>query len=1174
MGLGIRAPRSEASDTLCGPTVVALMETMSPQQGTIGQNRSGSLTGGSKLGTLPDSKKQMKTLAHRRQSAPSLVISKALTKTRSMSRENCVYPVSPETCPLVQAFLSPGRTFLAYAHTQMKTGLQTQERHLFLFSDTLLIAKAKSPSHFKVKARVRVCEMWTAGCMEVVCEGSTSPDRSFVMGWPTFNCVVTFSSVDHKEKWLSLIKSRLNEEKDKDDPKTIPLKIYAKDIGNCAIAKTLAVSNSDSTTDVIRMALQQFGIVGCVSDHQLWVSSRKDDSPYPLIGHEFPFSIKMSHIRDGGGRGKDTVPTPLGQGALLLDQCLPPDTQCQFILKPSRVGPSQAPFIEPDQKSFKRKRSLINWAFWKGSSNQLDGVPLSPTSLSPSPGRLFGRSLSSVSPPDHTLPKAVVDMLVFLYQEGPYTRGIFRRSAGAKACRELRDRLDSGTEDSHTLTQESVFVTAAVFKDFLRNIPGSLLCVDLYEQWVMECEDDDERIQAIQRLIQLLPRENLLLLRYVVAILHCIQGNAEYNQMNAFNLSVCIAPSMLWTPAPCSPKGEGEAAKKVCELVRFLIENCSKVLGDDVTSLFGGFPQKSCSSDHESDMSSFQMNDSSYDSLENELNDDPDSPFQESLPLRDKPDSRSRDSVITLSDCDPDLEADVLQRPPLARPRKFTPATRQPRPRQHFVQSQGPQRLRRSSEPSLGRSPGAVISQSNKQLLASRKASYDATMEGGEEEEDDEEDDDEDEVFLVQGLRTLQLQQDRLVTSAERVGAGSLGRRKLKHAPPPPLRLDASCSSQSSPATSPTGSSLSSLDSAFSQYSTDYVISAGFPLAEPSLRSPLCPRSPQGSPPRGDTVDWNQPLHPSRTPCTHHGLHPNTWLKRDRRLSLRRRDNGLLEKEVGEGKGVNVPKVPEVKDVEISGVEVKGEEVKGEEDKSEEGSTRRRFSSPPSYQQAVLQLQKNRSPFYRGTEQHLTIRELRQLHDQACRASRRTRAGSDVTQWPAGTGSEVIQPPQSVFYGQSVSTLTVQRQKSHSITPPLEVCCDLLTVPRRASEPSRGTGLASSLTLERARVTSPTRGVKFQLLSERGLRVSDVEAQSPGAEANAEPCFCLSPSATRAVKDYFSSQGQVDADACLQQSQEVARSLVQGRMEWQSRRCSDPHIEDFDQIFFAEESYV
>ena len=60
-----------------------------------------------------------------------------------LCRENFVPLVSPEACPLVQSFLVPSRAFLGHAHVQLKTGLQTQERDLLLFTDTLLIAKAK-----------------------------------------------------------------------------------------------------------------------------------------------------------------------------------------------------------------------------------------------------------------------------------------------------------------------------------------------------------------------------------------------------------------------------------------------------------------------------------------------------------------------------------------------------------------------------------------------------------------------------------------------------------------------------------------------------------------------------------------------------------------------------------------------------------------------------------------------------------------------------------------------------------------------------------------------------------------------------------------------------------------------------------------------------------------------
>ncbi|XP_061647798.1 rho GTPase-activating protein 20-like isoform X3 [Phyllopteryx taeniolatus] len=1064
---------------------------------------------------------RMKTLAQRRQSAPSLVISKALTRSRSTSRESYLTPVSPESCGLVQSFLSesPGQAFLGHVQVQMKMGLQTQDRHLFLFTDTLIVTKTKSPSHFKVKARVRVCEMWTAACVEEVCEGSTSLERSFVLGWPTCNCVATFSSEEHKEKWLLLIKSRINEGKEKDEPKTVPLKIFAKDIGNCAYAKTLAVNNTDDTNDVIGMALMQFGIAGCVKDHRLWVSSSKDEPPYPLIGHEFPFSIKMSHIRDGGGsRGDASSPCDCPE-VQLLDRCLPPDTQCHFILRPSKVTHSTDALVDAAQpKSFKRKRSLINWPFWRGSSSQLDiaAPPLSPTLPGPAiPGHLFGRPLASVCSQDTGLPKPVMDMLVFLYMEGPYTRGVFRRSAGAKACRELRERLDAGTDDGEIASQ-SVFVVAAVLKDFLRSIPGSLLCSDLYDQWTvaMDSEGSDDVTGEVHKLLRLLPTENLLLLRHVAAVLYRIQGYAHDNQMNAFNLSVCIAPSMLWAPTPGTPEMEGEGAKKtkekkrgglggchdnnihsrlhtasilephlqrtqwtsskttagnvdswilllllipnqidaafpafkVCELVRFLIENCTAVLGDDVTLLFSNFSPKGGGSEHSSDASSFQMNDSSYDSLENELNDEPESPSQDQLPLRDKrdkPDSRSRDSVLTLSDCEPDTEgrADdlLLQLPPLARPRRFSPATRQPRVRHaNGVSSQGAsRRLRRSSEPALAALTGG--------RLPLRKASYDAAMEGEEEEEE----------FLEKELKGLHLNSEQDQNS---------GRRKSKQASPPSLRLDASCSSLSSPATSPTGSSLSSLDSAFSQYSTDY---SAIPPGDAPLRSPRC------SPPQKDP-------RPS--------AHPNTWIKKDHRLSLKQPLNGHASEDLPPSAG------------------------------TQNGTPNRRSSSPPSYQQALLQLQST-SPFYKGADKPLTVRELRLLHDTP------------------PVGADTVQPPMGVFYGQSSTTLVLKRQKSHSLTLPVQS----RTLPRRRSEPVCHPSKTG--TVDRPRAC---------------LRVSDVEP--------------LSPSANRTVRDYFSTTG--DAAGSARRSQEVALAIAQAKREWHSRQCSEPQLDDFDQLFFAEESYV
>nr|XP_028582090.1 rho GTPase-activating protein 20 isoform X1 [Podarcis muralis] len=608
------------------------MKAMSPQQDHIGQGRSSSLTGGSRLSVASDASKKMKSLAQRRQSAPSLVLSKALTKSRTSVRESCFSPISPETCPLVQSFLCPSRTFLMDGHVQLKTGLQTQERHLFLFTDILVVAKPKSHLHFKLKSQARLCDMWTASCLEEVCEGSTDLEKSFVLGWPTTNCVASFSSIEQKEKWLTFLQSRIKEEKEKDYPKSIPLKIIAKDIGSCAYSKTLTINNTDTASDIVLMALQQLGINGSEKEYQLWVNSGREDAPYPLIGHEYPFGIKMSHIRDTlpqTQESKDCVCPLEVQEAILIEQ-LPRERQCQFVIKPRRLATGHE-LNECSQKPLKRKRSTINWAFWRGAE-----APPSPTSAQ---GKLFGHPL-----PDK-LPKPIFDMLSFLNQEGPFTEGIFRRSASAKSCRELKEKLDSGAEVN--LLSESILVIASVLKDFLRNIPGSVFSSQLCDQWVslMDEGNDEEKIKSTHRLMEQLPGANVMLLRYLFGVLHSIERQSEDNKMTAFNLAVCIGPSLLWLPAATNSWTEEEFTMKASVLIEFMIQNGSRIFGDEINYIFAAMMPQNDNQEDSSDLSSVRLHDSSSDSLENELND---------CANLNKKEEGSKE-VVSLSDIDLDL---------------------------------------------------------------------------------------------------------------------------------------------------------------------------------------------------------------------------------------------------------------------------------------------------------------------------------------------------------------------------------------------------------------------------------------------------------------------------------------------------------------------------------------
>ena len=89
---------------------------------------------------------------------------------------------------------------------------------------------------------------------------------------------------------------------------------------------------------------------------------------------------------------------------------------------------------------------------------------------------------------------------------------------------------------------------------------------------------------------------------------------------------------------------------------------------------------------------------------------------------------------------------------------------------------------------------------------------------------------------------------------------------------------------------------------------------------------------------------------------------------------------------------------------------------------------------------------------------------------------------------------------------------------------------------------------------------------RARLPSDPGLKVSEVDPQGETSEAR----FCVSPCATKVVKDYFSSHRRSNP----QSSQQVALALVESRREW-LKRCNDSKAEpDFEQLLFAEESYV
>ncbi|XP_050530835.1 rho GTPase-activating protein 20-like isoform X2 [Daktulosphaira vitifoliae] len=546
---------------------------------------------------------KMKGLIRKRGGTGTAALRRALS-SKSLRSE------SPPSTPNKVRSDSP-RKFIMESPVQFINGVNCQERHLFLFNDLLLVAKAKSGGNFKLKDKVRVSEIWlndTPAVVDEVAELPRSSDTSFVIGWPTTNYVAVFSTQATRNLWWSKLVEESQEEIRKEPP-TTNIQVFYQDLNSgIEYCKTFSIGPDESAKDCIKIALDHLEMRDTdPGQFQLLAKTPREEPPYPLYGHEKPYSVKLSCLRDGlsAEEGFD------------LDHCNnihDPLARCHFILRNLKAHENEINKKTPKKSSGRIK---IGQVFKKTSSKE-------------NGGNLFGVPLNKICDGDN-LPKPVMAMLQQIFSKGPFTQGIFRKSANARLVRELREKMDSC--DDVCLENIPVLVTAALFKDMLRSLPNPLLCTNLFPKWrsALDCSNLHTKLYRIKLIIDQLPKPHYHLLCHFLCVLYHISRRSNHNLMSAANLGVCVGPSLLWSDSPAMCPTED--LRTVPALVELLITHCEVLCGPHVPNLLGD-PRDSGT--EESD--SMRRDDSSIDSLE------------VSPPPRKDQISLSRDSGLTLSD--------------------------------------------------------------------------------------------------------------------------------------------------------------------------------------------------------------------------------------------------------------------------------------------------------------------------------------------------------------------------------------------------------------------------------------------------------------------------------------------------------------------------------------------
>ncbi|XP_057308377.1 rho GTPase-activating protein 20-like isoform X2 [Hydractinia symbiolongicarpus] len=508
-------------------------------------------------------------LKHRRYNSPNMRHKKNLSSDIEIERklnddtERGGGRASPTSPTLVR------RLYIQEGPVKLSSTTSTNERYFILFNDLLLVAKPKSTSNFKLKERVRVSEIWLAHCIDDVTEATVIHDRSFVIGWPTTNYVAAFNSTEEKELWFTALEKSINERREQEEPKAVIIKVYNRTNNDDVCTQQTAsfsVTSKEDARSVIKTSLDQFQYQNeDPNDYQLWLSA-KDHVPYPLLGHELPYSIKMNYSRSIQEQTHDENDNHYDTTSIIQQ-----GKNCQFVLKKTKKGGNRVNLdIANAQRKWKnpiKKSPIINWAMNKKSVkapyNQMEMLP---------PGKLFGNPLTQLSTEENLIPKPIQDILTQLFRKGPSTTGIFRKSALLRTAKQVRQMLDAGKEVD--FEEKSAIVLATVLKEFFRSLPDSLIISELYDELsaTKSISDTTSRVEQVKRILQNLPQENYDIVMKFMCALHHIQRFSERNNMNSYNLSICVSPSIMWPPVN-SKLAVTDQASGSSDVVCFIIDN-------------------------------------------------------------------------------------------------------------------------------------------------------------------------------------------------------------------------------------------------------------------------------------------------------------------------------------------------------------------------------------------------------------------------------------------------------------------------------------------------------------------------------------------------------------------------------------------------------------------------
>uniref|UniRef100_A0A3P8PGV7 Rho-GAP domain-containing protein n=1 Tax=Astatotilapia calliptera TaxID=8154 RepID=A0A3P8PGV7_ASTCA len=167
--------------------------------------------------------------------------------------------------------------------------------------------------------------------------------------------------------------------------------------------------------------------------------------------------------------------------------------------------------------------------------------------------RVFGCHLSSLCEREGTtVPKFVRICVDAVEKRGLEADGIYRVSGNLATIQKLRFLVDEGQLNKEDLDLEhsqweDVHVVTGALKMFFRELPENLKVKLMLLSFVLtEIKEPKQKVQAVKKLIQQLPKPNHDTMKLLFSHLHKVLAFSRKNLMSTQGIGIVFGPTLMW----------------------------------------------------------------------------------------------------------------------------------------------------------------------------------------------------------------------------------------------------------------------------------------------------------------------------------------------------------------------------------------------------------------------------------------------------------------------------------------------------------------------------------------------------------------------------------------------------------------------------------------------------